>query len=88
MWLRARGMDSKADMPSVTIEDGVIHEIIITDPGSGYADDINYSIEEVAGTGGAGFGLDASIKDVRMLRMVWSWYILPIMDLATNTHPM
>ena len=48
------GYGFEADMPSVTIEDGVIHEIIITDPGSGYADDINYSIEEVAGTGGAG----------------------------------
>ena len=33
-------------MPSVSIEDGVVHEIVILDPGSGYADDINYSIEE------------------------------------------
>ncbi|MEL0098589.1 MAG: hypothetical protein VW907_03435, partial [Opitutae bacterium] len=61
------GYGFEADIPSVTIEDGVVHEIVILDPGSGYADDINYSIEEVAGTGGIGFGLDASIngRDVK-----------------------
>ena len=58
------GYGFEADIPSVTIEDGVIHEIIITDPGEGYSDDINYSIEEVAGTGGIGFGLIASINDI------------------------
>ena len=43
------GYGFEADLPNVTLEDGVVNKIIITDPGSGYSDDHNYSIQAVNG---------------------------------------
>jgi len=56
------GYGFEADLPNVTLEDGVVNKIIITDPGSGYSDDHNYSIQAVNGTQGSGTGLLASIS--------------------------
>jgi hypothetical protein len=56
------GYGFEADLPNVTLEDGVINKIIITDPGSGYSVDHNYSIQAVTGTDGNGTGLLASIS--------------------------
>ena len=56
------GLGFEANTTGATIEDGVITSIEILDPGSGYTVGQDYTVTVVAGTGGTGTDLNATIS--------------------------
>ena len=56
------GYGFKADTENAKILNGVVNDLRIIDPGSGYDPDKNFTLSKVSGTGGNGTGLQAMVK--------------------------